>query len=105
MSTLEPRRWNEAESKGDICLGIRSALVSNVGFRVDVAIRTTMTGVSPIPPRAGTTLYSGKLSYDHYLRAAWAGSMGLDLGAAHVNPDGAPIGETHKKLLEPGPQG
>ena len=55
----------------------------------------------PYSSRAGYNFYSGKLSYTIIYRGVGR-IYGLDLGAAHVNPDGAPIGETHKNYWSPG---
>ena len=45
--------------------------------------------------------YSGKLSFAIVYRGVGR-IYGLDLGAAHINPDGASVGETHKNYWDPG---
>lgn len=58
-----------------------------------------MTGVLLAPKADPLEQASGPTNF----RARGVGRIyGLDLGAAHVNPDGAPIGETHKNYWSPG---
>ena len=45
--------------------------------------------------------FSGKLSYTIVYRGVGR-IYGLDLGAEHINPDGAAVGETHKNYWLPG---
>lgn len=70
---------------------------SAMWFRVDV----DSDAGYPLFLQGWYNFYSGKLSYTIIYRGVGR-IYGLDLGAAHVNPDGAPIGETHKNYWSPG---
>ncbi len=82
--------------EGDISWG-SDRNPSAVIFRVDIESDEGY----PLSLQGWYNPYSGKLSFTIIYRGVGR-IYGLDLGAAHINPDGASVGETHKNYWDPG---
>ena len=68
-----------------------------LSFRVDI----DSDEAYPLFLQGWYNAYSGKLSFTIIYRGVGR-IYGLDLGAEHINPDGAAVGETHKNYWAPG---
>lgn len=82
--------------EGDIFWGSDQNTLS-MRFRTDIS----SDGGYPLFLQGWYNPYSGKLSYAMIYRGVGR-IYGLDLGAAHINPEGAAVGETHKNHWVPG---